>query len=532
MKFGPVAIADAAGAILAHAVRTDELVLRKGHVLSSADIEQLERCGVRSIIVARAETGDVHEDTAAGRIADRLAGAEVRCNAASTGRVNLHAEKDGLLVLDAERISALNALNEAITFATLPPFARVSRGQMVATIKIIPFALPGNAVEDAIAVIGAAAAVRVAPFKGHRAGFIATQITGLKNLADKGRDALVDRLRSAGSTLGLDLRVRHEPAALAAAIRQAVSAGVDPILVLGASATTDRRDTVPTALEMAGGRIIHFGMPVDPGNLLLLGVIEGRRLIGLPSCARSPKLNGFDYVLWRLLADLPVGTDEIASMGVGGLLADVPRPSPRDRASTKAQRRVAAIILAAGNARRMGSNKLLEPIEGKAMIRHVAEAALASQADPVIVVTGNEADRIEAALSPLPLLFTKNDAYSTGLSSSLKQGVSAIPARSDGVVVLLGDMPGITPQTVDALITAFDPTDGRGICVAARHGQKGNPVLWGRAYFDEILSLDGDVGARALMAAHPEAVWEVEAADDGPVLDIDTPDALAEYRKR
>jgi molybdenum cofactor cytidylyltransferase len=276
-------------------------------------------------------------------------------------------------------------------------------------------------------------------------------------------------------------------------------------------------------------------MPVDPGNLLLIGHKGTSPIVGLPSCARSPKLNGFDFVLWRLLADLPVGARELTSLGVGGLLSEIPtRPQPRDERPVEAPRlpRVAAIVLAAGLSSRMGSNKLLAPVSGKPMVRHAVEAALSSAAETTIVVTGHRPDDVRRALAPLTPLFVENRDYSKGLSTSLKCGLGAVPEDFDGALILLGDMPGVSAALLDRLIAAFDPSEGRAICVATRHGKRGNPVLWARRFFEEIMALEGDVGARHLIAQNAELVCEVEADDDAPLTDIDTPQMLADYQAR
>jgi molybdenum cofactor cytidylyltransferase len=532
MQFAFIPVGEAEGAILAHGVRAGDRRYRKGRVLTASDVADLTSAGVATVAVARPDSGDVGEDAAAARIG-ALAGGALRVGAAFTGRVNLYAEADGVAVIAAAAVDGLNRIDESITLATVAPYARVAKGQMVATVKIIPFAAPGTTVGAAERLLaGSGPAVRVAPFLPHRAALISTFLPDTKpTLLDKSRNAIAARLTALGSTLASERRVVHQTGALAEAIRAA--AGADPILIFGASAITDRRDVIPAALVAAGGTVLHFGMPVDPGNLLLLGTLAGRTVIGLPSCARSPKLNGFDFVLWRVLAGLPVGSSDLAGMGVGGLLSEIPsRPQPRDEAPAETPRlpKIGAIVLAAGMSSRMGSNKLVARVAGKPLIRHVVEAALSSEAAPVIVVTGNAAATVRNAISPLAPLFVENPDYSKGLSSSLKCGLKALPADCDGAVVLLGDMPGVSAALIDKLIASFDPGEDRAICVATRHGKRGNPVLWARRFFPEMLAIEGDVGARQLIGQNAELVCEVEAPDDGPLTDIDTPEALEAYR--
>jgi len=537
MQFGLVPTADALGAILAHGVRVEKIRFKKGRVLTDADLAQLTKVGVNNVTVARLEIGDVPEDQAAIRIGSGCGGAGVRTGAAFTGRVNLYATFDGIVTISADSANALNCLHESITLATVSPFSRVAKGQMLATIKIIPFAAPKSAVEKAEHILSErGSVVEVSVFRKMSAALISTYLPDTKpSLLDKNRSALAARLETLASKIGFERRVPHQTEKLAVAIEEAAATGADPILIFGASAITDRRDVIPAAIEKAGGEVDHFGMPVDPGNLLLLGRKGTTAVVGLPSCARSPKQNGFDFVLWRLLADLPVGVKEITSMGVGGLLNEIPsRPQPRDERPNDTPRlpRIAAIILAAGQSSRMGSNKLLAPVDGEPMVRHAVRAACNSAAEVVIVVTGNATEDVMRAVAPFAPLFVENPDYSSGLSTSLKCGIKQVPEGYDGAIVLLGDMPGVTSELLDKLIAAFDPSESRAICVATRHGERGNPVLWAHRFFDEIMTLEGDVGARHLISQNAELVCDVEADDDSPLRDIDTPEMLAEYISR
>jgi molybdenum cofactor cytidylyltransferase len=542
MQFGRSPVAHAAGAILAHGVRQGDLSFRKGRVLSDDDVAQLEDSGITEITVARLESGDVAEDQAATRIA-QVAGSDdhVRVGAAFTGRANLYAQAHGLALIDTDAIQGANAVDEAITLASLAPFAKVETGQMLATIKIIPFAAPEKSVAAVEKGLAAKPAIRIAPFQPKQIALISTRLPGMKPaLLNKNREALDARLRPLGSAIIFERRVAHDIEAVADAIAEAAREGADPILLFGASAIADRRDVLPAALERAGGKVAVLGMPVDPGNLLMAGTLEGRTVLGLPGCARSPKLNGFDFVLWRVLAGLPVGRAEMAAMGVGGLLTDSPvRPHPRESLLVTAPRlpRIAAVILAAGNSSRMrsaeqGINKLLQPLGGRPMLRHVAEAALASAVSNVIVVTGNEKAGVTMVLRGLPVTFADNPDYSKGLSTSLISGLNALPEDCDGAVILLGDMPAVDSHLLDRLIAAFDPSEDRAIIVASHGGRRGNPVLWARRFFPEIRELSGDAGARALFTPYAGLICEIEAGSDAPLTDIDTQEALSAYRMR
>jgi molybdenum cofactor cytidylyltransferase len=254
-------------------------------------------------------------------------------------------------------------------------------------------------------------------------------------------------------------------------------------------------------------------------------------VLGAPGCARRPKENGFEWVLSRLLCGLPMTREQIVGMGVGGLLMDiVTRPQPRESAEQPG-RKVAAIVLAAGRSSRMGGpNKLLAEIGGRPLVRIVAEAALASRARPVIVVTGHQRERVEAALAGLDVMLVDNPAYADGLSTSLKAGIAAAPSAADGAIVCLGDMPQVDARLIDRLLAAFDPERGALAVVPTLAGKRGNPVVWSRRFFSDLSTLTGDVGARGLIASYPEAVVEVAMADDAALIDIDTPDALDAVR--
>lgn len=534
MIFDEIPTPETAGAILVHSTRCGDRTLKKGLHLTAEHVASLMASGVENITVARLEPGDVHEDEAARLLADALAGENLTVKAPFTGRANLHAGLDGLASLDIQAIDAVNMVDEAVTVATVPSFERVTSGQMVTTVKIIPFAIPKETLDLCLAAASTSnGAIGVAGFRDHRVALILTRTAAIKDrVLDKTADVVETRLASLGMHLSRQERVPHRGQELAQAIKT-LACEHDLVLVYGASAITDRRDVVPAAIEQAGGYVDHLGMPVDPGNLLLLGHLGDTTVLGLPGCARSPKLNGFDWVLQRLAAGLQVTGRDIMAMGVGGLLKEIPlRPRPREQTEDdqdRADRRagVAALVLAAGQSRRMGpANKLLIPVDGKPMVRHVVDALAGARIETVHVVIGHEAEAVKQVLTGHNVSFTLNPHFDEGLSTSLQAGLAALPDDIDAVLVCLGDMPGIRATDIEAIIRAYDPSEGHAIVVPTHQGKRGNPVLWDRRFFEAMTSISGDTGARHLIGENEDLVIEVKMDDSAVLEDFDTPESL------
>lgn len=528
MIFGPTPLDAAEGALLAHSHRVPGRVLKKGTRLDAPAIAALRAAGILEVIAARLDPGDLLEDEAATRLAGHLLAPNLRQNPAATGRVNLVAERHGLLRVDAAVIERINLIDEAQTVATLPDWSVVAPGDMVATIKVIPFAVAAE-VQARVEVAAQGGAFALHPFTPRRVGLVISEIGTLKqSVVDGTIEATQGRVEGLGGTLLTPLRCPHQSAPIAAALERLRAQGAEILLIVGASATVDRRDVGPEAIVRAGGEITHFGMPVDPGNLICLGRICALPAIVLPGCARSPKLNGIDWVLARLFAGLAVGPQEVMRMGVGGLLKDTDaRPLPRARATARPL--VAALVLAAGRSSRMAPRHKLLTLgaDGRAMIARTVDAALASQAFEVIVVTGHRGDEIQAALAGRDVRFVHAERHAEGLAESLKAGLAALPDAASGVIICLGDMPLVPQGELNRLIAAFDPDEGRRIIVPVHDGQHGNPVLWDVAYVPEMMALSGDTGARSLLRRHEDAVSELMLETDFVLRDFDTPESLA-----
>ena len=528
MRFGPVPLAEAEGAILAHTYRIGGKPIVKGTRLDAAQVAQLASAGVSEVTVARLDADDVHEDEAAAAVAAALAGPTLRAHRALTGRANLYATGPGVLIVDAVGVDDVNLVHESITLGTLAPWSLVEAGDMVATVKVIPFASPQHVVSACVA--RSAGLVSIQPLRRHTAGLVATRLVGSpdRQIANA-IEAQRSRLERHGSRLGRVIECEHRVDALVDALRDLLKSGCSPLLLVGASATVDRNDVLPTALREVGGAVEHLGMPMDPGNQLFMGRVGDVAAIGVPGCARSTKPGGFDVVLRRVLA----GSNHrlattLCALGVGGLDESTKRREPSHAPDSR------VVVLAAGQSRRMGAGQQtarVTSIGGQPMVDSGCRRPRGRvQAVEIVVVTGHQEAEVRDALAGRPVRFVHNPSYREGMSTSLRAGFEALGADAslDGALVALGDMPFVREQHhIDALIGAYDPAEGVTICVPVRGRKRGHPVLWGRRHFDEMRGLTGDEGARSVLAANGGAVAEVSVEDDAVFMDLDTPEAVA-----
>jgi molybdenum cofactor cytidylyltransferase len=539
MSFGPLPLYEAEGAILAHSIPLASGRLSKGSRLTGGDIRRLRDAGIERVIVRQLHDGDRTEDEAADLLASAVRGPGLDHGAAATGRVNFYAAINGLFVADKLLVDRFNRIDPAITLACLADRSDVRTGDLVATVKIIPLAVSAASLEAAKDVLEAGEVFSVRAYQAHSVHLVATELPSLKrSVMDKTVRVLETRLEHSASRLVGERRVRHEAMPVAEALRAALaerdSAGLPPILVVfGASAVCDAEDVIPKAIRLAGGTVERVGLPVDPGNLLVLGHIGEVPVIGAPGCARSPKGNGFDWVLNRILAGLSPTADEMAGWGVGGLLMEIPsRPLPRLAAATgtgTARPDLGIVVLAAGRASRMGEggpHKLLADFEGEALVRRVVRQALKSECGPVFVVTGHRSPEIAEALSGIDVEIVDNPAYSTGMASSLRAGLIAAEAEGlPAIMVLLADMPNVATDDIRLMAETLRKAEAPAIIRAVADGQRGNPVILPAHTFEALKALEGDIGARAVIESSGLPVIDVEIGAAAR-LDVDTPEAV------
>jgi len=523
MQFKTLRVAEAVGWTLAHSIAVGANRIAKNSTITADIIEQLQEANIEAIQAYSLETSDIDENSAAKAIGGHIQGACIEVAAATHGRCNLHASSAGLLFVE-DKIDDLNTATPSVGIATLHKYTPVQQGQLVATVKIIPFGIEKNQLE---AVLKIDASLKV---KTYRQFTVALLSTGAPITAKTVR-VTKNRIESVRGSLEIMETCPHDVDSVTDKIREVAANRPDLLIVSGPSAISDYRDILPSALKKAGGDVLHLGMPVDPGNLLMLGKLNDMTVIGMPGCAKSPSLNGFDWVLERYAARLPLDAGTLQKMGIGGLLKEtVGRPEPRAPVTAHAPTTTAAVVLAAGKSSRSGdTHKLLAMLDGKPVIEQSVIALKKAGLDEIHLVTGARAAEIETALNSQHIHFTHNADYKSGMGTSLAAGISSLPDSCEQCLISLGDMPFVQTATIQTLQNAAVQISEADIFVPLFKGKRGNPVLWRKNQFEKLKQIKGDQGGRSVMRSQENLVCEVPVDDPGVLIDLDTPEALAQF---
>ncbi len=494
MKFGLYPLAKCEGAILAHSLVVQSQKFRKGSKLSERDLTLLRSSGISELTVAKLEPGDVGEDEAAELVSDRIVELESSffASAPFTGRVNIFASSPGMVEIDAEKVFQFNLVDQAITLATLPHQARVTKNQMIATIKIIPYGVSRTKVEEALTTLEDTIRFRLVKLKA--ADLILTTHSGTKaSLVSKGRDAIHSRLQALGIELNSTTTVRHDKVELQESLRESEA---PLVLVLTATATSDENDLGPEALREAGGNLVQVGIPVDPGNLLFYGRLGDQEVIGLPGCSRSIALNGADWVLERIACGVKLGRKEFAAMGAGGLLKEIPtRRQPRDSIKTVPSKPKVHVVVLTDD-KNVDLEEQLTQL-GKAQIEGIS-------------LVGNKVDSLVDHPRRDEKINIVEEATRLGKSSVVGASMASLPKDAEAVIFVRASQDTVTAQDINRLISGFSPEDGREIGkLNGLEVSPGPPILFGRRFFENLSNLAGGQKPSDLLEEGRGFVYEI-----------------------
>ena len=524
------------GSILAQTYNLSGRTLSKGTHVSEEILELLNRENVKNILCAVPHEGDIHEDSAAEAISKALDENQLYAEEASTGRVNFRTPALSIVRYNRELIKKINLVDESIAFSIVEHNQLLAKNDLIATLKIIPFFVSKIYVEQVVSLIAKNEIFKVHRLQEKKVELIQTYYDWQKRSIFKATSNVTSsRLDALGCPLQKETLIPHDHKSLCSEIKSSIDSGAQVLLISGASAITDRSDHIPKAILSVGGEIIQYGLAVDPGNLLLIGQIGNTTIIGMPGCARSPKLNGFDWVLQLLMANIPINKEELADMGAGGLLMEIAsRPLPRALAKSakKREKKIMGIILAAGNSSRMGKdNKLLRNIGGASLVRNTAVEMLKSDLDSCSIVLGYQSDKVAAVIKDLNINLILNPFWEEGQASSLKAALNTLDSSYSDLLVMLGDLPGVKSKHINKIIEEHLLANNRKskITIPSFNGKKGNPVIWGKSFFPDLSNLEGDVGGRTLFDQHPAAINLLVMEDEAVITDTDTPEDFKNF---
>ena len=526
------------GSVIAQTYNLPGKTISKGTFVTSEIVDYFKEFDVQTILCAVPANGDIHEDEAAEAISNAIDKNQIYVEKASTGRVNFKSQSLCLVRYERALIREVNLVDESIAFSIVEHNQLLAKNDLIATLKIIPFFTQKKYVDQVISILAKNELFNTHSLNRKKVSLIQTSFEWQKKSMFKATSNVTrNRLEALDCSLNEEKLICDDYKALCSEIRSSTGSGIDILLISGASAITDRSDYIPKAILSEGGEIIQYGLAVDPGNLLLIGKVGNTTVIGMPGCARSPKLNGFDWVLQLLMADIPISREELAEMGAGGLLMEIAsRPLPRALAKSvsKREKKVMGVILAAGNSTRMGKdNKLLRNIGDAPLIRNTAIEMLKSDLDSCSIVLGYQSDKVADVIKDLNVNLILNPLWKEGQASSLRAAINTLDSTYSDLLIMLGDLPGIKSIHINSIIEEHLLTDNRKskITIPSFKGQKGNPVIWGRSFFDDLSNLEGDVGGRTLFSEHPAAINILEMENPWVVKDTDTPEDFENFFK-
>nr|ADI18957.1 molybdopterin biosynthesis enzyme [uncultured Rhodobacterales bacterium HF0010_10C01] len=524
------------GSVIAQTYNLPGKTISKGTFVTSEIVGYLKEGEVQNILCAVPDDGDIHEDEAANIISNAIDRSHIYIDTASTGRVNFKSRSLCLVRYKRDLIKKVNMVDESIAFSIVEHNQLLAKNDLIATLKIIPFFTQKKYVDQVLSILDKNELFKTHNLNKKEVSLIQTSFEWQKKSMFKATSNVTrNRLEALDCSLNEEKLISHDYNLLRSEIRSSIESGIDILLISGASAIIDRSDYIPKAILSEGGEITQYGLAVDPGNLLLVGKIAETIIIGMPGCARSPKLNGFDWVLQLLMADIPVDKEELAEMGAGGLLMEIAsRPLPRalSKSVNKREKKIMGVILAAGNSTRMGKdNKLLKNIDGAPLIRKIALEITKSDLDGCSIVLGYQSDKVADVIKDLNINLILNPLWKEGQASSLKAALNSLTSSYSDLLIMLGDLPGIKSGHINRIIKEHLSSENRRskITIPSFKGEKGNPVIWGRSFFHDLSNLEGDVGGRVLFGQHPAAINLIEMDDPAVVTDTDTPEDFKSF---
>ena len=534
-------VSQSAGVILGSSLSLGEKFYPKGHEITAEDVLIFKMFGLHFIYGAEYQDGDIEYKTAYTQIASHICGNGLGYIIKGEDCL-ITALDDGIFAIDKHRIDKFNGFNPNVVVNTIAPFSAVKKGNIVARLDVLPPLLSEKELEDILfRLSGNSALLTLVENKKHQAVFIYSH---LENDAKERAHYTDITMHLLGDLAELQLDFNREIDCdynlndLANAFYQGINGGADVIFVALPVKGYGTNDLSAQALRTLADDIFICAAPQIGASDLIIAEKGGRRIMVLPY--------DYDQAAGSFIADLlkrTIFSEHLSSavynqlstpeLSIAPLTEDFDRViAPQSKGSGN-KAKIGAVILAAGQGRRAGLNKLLvEGQDGLPMFMHSVNAAIASQAKPVFVITGYRHEELEEWLEKLDVNVIYNPAFASGVKTSIRLGLKAMPSSCDGALLIPADMPNLGAAEINKLIAKFDTSKDKQLVFFTHKGVKQNPLIWSKSLYDKADLVPENSEFRVVFAEHADYAKAVELKDASKLLDINFPNDVKEYAKK
>ncbi len=542
MKYREYVTSSATGVILGSSFKIAGKTFAKGHKLTSSEVIELKSSGIKTVFGTEYEDGDVEYKTALTQIAAVICSKGLGY-VVDDEVLSIAAVQDGVFVFDERRLNKFNSFNENIILNTIPAYQIVKAGDIVAKMEILPPLITQEEIDALVFKLsGNTALLDLRENAKHTAAVIYAHHHPDEIENTKFTSAYM-RLLTAMSDYAVEFRrefnADYNIDGLRNVFYQAFNSEADLLFVFSPLKSFGAQDIMATSLREYVDDIYNYTVPVLGSADLLIAQKGGKRVIVLPynyTEVDSPEVNKIiEQTLFSEHLSLSSFSDKKSALIASGECVKSNAKlimSPVAKAETT-KACIGAVVLAAGQSRRAGISKLLvEGKDGLPMFMHAVNAAVASNAKPVFVITGHRHEEVEEWLQKLDVNVIYNPAYETGVRTSIQLGLKAMPSSCDGAILLPADMPNITATEINKLINKTDFSQPKFLSFLTHKGVKSNPILWSKSLYDKADLIPENAAFRVVFAEHSDYSRNVEIKDAAVLQDLNFPNEVKEYAKK
>ena len=540
MKLQEVDINKAQGLRLAEELTLYTTVLPRNHILTKDDIALLKQFGRKTIFTAEAEIGDIDFDTALGVAAAKITGKNLGYRIDERGFCEIAATTDGLLEAYPDRIGKFNRFCTYFILNTIEPFQIVKKGTIIARLEILLPVISQEMVDELVfALSGNETLLNIRDMKQQNAALLLTHFYNDDNEAfhfDEVRQKLTETYQPLNIHFSVEANCDHTAEDIAVNVETLLQSANDVVFVIAGMRNYAPQDVVLSALNSLTDSVLCSQIPLLGGSDLIIATKRNKKIICLPynyAYIDSPVMENFIKLALVKPKLLAYDFNRPANAVIESLsqVKDLSSLIKGNDAESKNKANIAAVVLAAGQSKRIGKNKLLADLDDRPLLIKAVEAAIKSDASPVFVVTGYQAEEVEAELENYDINIVYNPNYYTGVKTSINLGLKSVPDFCEGALLIPADMPGLSAELLNKMIAKFKKKQENQLIIAENKGIKCNPILWSKALYQRADLVAENADVRPIFMEHADYTTLVKGTAS-ELLDVNFQNDLDQARKK